>query len=320
MGFRNGDGNEEATDVEKLELPSDEPETKVNLDDAEDKDDDRDDDDQEPEPKAAKGDQPRKKNGTWAERKKERGQDRKAAKAWEAERADYDRRFKRMQEDSDRNVRQLREEIDRMRSGQQGQQRDPLDAKLDDIASQIEKELSLIESDPNRGYKDYNKLRREEQRLISTQAIMQHAAATMRQQQGQPRDPYAARRPIIESEYPWVADDQYRELAQRARAYREYLINVGDDRGRRADTIDTDREALSYVQAHFGPEYGMRPPPAPPSQRVRGIYAPPPSRGLPNRQPAPREVDLGAMGIGHGLTPKILARAVADGVGNDDDR
>lgn len=318
MGFRNGDGNDESTDVEKLELPSDEPETKVNLDDAEDKDDDRDDDDQEPEPKAAKGDQPRTKKGTWAEKKKTRGEDRKAAKAWETERADYDRRFKRMQEDNDRTTRQFREELDRMRSqGQQGQQRDPLDNKLDDVAKQIEQELSLIENEPNRGYKRYNELRREEQRLISTQAIMQHAAATQRQQQAQPRDQYAARRPIIESEYPWVADDNFRELAQRARAYREYLINVGDDRGRRADTIDTDREALSYVQAHFGPEYGMRPPPAAPSQRTRGLYAPPASRGLPNRQPERREVDLGSLGVGHGLSPQALARAVKEGIGEE---
>lgn len=318
MGFRNGDGNEEGTDVEKIELPSDEPETKVNLDDAEEDRDDQDDGDQEPEPKAAKDGQPRKKNGTWAEKKKERGQDRKAAKAWESERAEYDRRFKRMQEDNDRTARQLREELDRVRSqGQQGQQRDPLTARLDDIGKQIEKELSLIENDAARGYGEYNKLRREEQRLISMQVMAENAAEQRRQQQGQPRDVYAARRPIIESEYPWVVDDQYRELAQRARAYREYLINVGDDRGRRADTIETDREALSYAQAHFGPEYGLRPPPAPPSQRTRGLYAPPASRGLPSRQSPTREVDLGVMGVGHGLSPQALARAVKEGIGDE---
>lgn len=310
MTMRNGDGTDEKPEVEKIELPSDEPNSKVDLDAAEDEPAD-DEDEQE---QAAKGEErPRRKNGTWAAKKKERGEERKAASTWKAEKDEYDRRFKQLREETDRSVRQMREELDRVRASNGTQQRNPIDGKLDDIGKQIERELSLIENDANRGYAEYNKLRREEQRLISTQVMMEHAAEQQRQQQSQPRDQYAARRPIIESEYPWIADDQYRELAQRARAYREYLIQVE----RKPDTIDTDREALSHVQAHFGSEYGLRPPPAPPTQRTRGLYAPPPSRGTPQRGPERREVDLGPLAQGHGLSAQALARAVRDGIGEN---
>lgn len=308
MGFRNGDGNEESPEVEKIELPSDEPNTKVSLEEPED---DGEDEGEQEERQPKVGDQPRKKNGTWAERKKERGQDRKAAKAWEAERADYDRRFQRIQEDTDRTVRQMREEIDRLKaSSGNNRQADPLDARLDDIDRQLKQELKLIENDPNRGYDDYNRLRREEQKLISLQALREARAEEQRMQQSRPRDPYAARGPILESEFPWILDSNYRELAQRARTYKNYLVDVE----RKPDTIETDREALSHVQAHFGGEYGMRPPPAPPSPRTRSLYAPPPSRGVPRQQEEEREVDLGVMGQGHGLDPKILGRVVREAI------
>jgi hypothetical protein len=314
MGFRNGDG-QDTPDKEVVDLsPGDETETKVNLEDAED---DNDKDDGEREEKAASrerdDDKPRKKDGTWAARKAERGKDRKAAKTWETERAEYDRRIARMQEDSDRNNRQLREELDRIRTqSQRGQDQDPHAAALSDVERQIEQELALIEQDPNRGYKHYNHLRRQEQKIVMQQVIGEHSA---KQQQNQPiRTPYDVRIPIIESEYPWTADRQYADLSRKAMAYRNYLIQVEG----RADTIETDREALSFIQAKHGGEYGLRAPPAAPSARTRSMYAPPPSRGTPDRRPIPREVNLGAMGQGTGLSPEKLARSVRDALVGDD--
>lgn len=313
MGFKNGDGSAESGDVEKLTLPTNEPENKVRLDDA-DLEEDAPGERDEKVRSREDDDQPRRKDGTWAEKKAERGRDRKAAKAWETEKADYERRLSQMREEQDRTTRQMREEMDRiarLASGPQ-QQQDPVAAQLSDVERQLEQELALIEADVNRGYKHYNQLRRQEQKLITMQAIAERDAQAARN--APQRSPYEGRVPIIEAEFPWLQDRRYEPLAKRAMAYRNYLIQVQN----KPDTLDTDREALTYAQTTFGAEYGITPPPARPTQRTRDLYAGPPSRGTAPRgdRDIPEEVDLGPMGQGHGLSPRTLARAVADAYRN----
>lgn len=301
MGFR--EGTDPESETIKLEDP-DAEDTKVSLEEPEADESDKDED--EPEEKAAKGEdgQPRKKDGTWAAKKAERAKDRKAAKAWETERADYDRRLSQVREESDRNVRGLREELDRLRQQGQGQGSDPFASALSGLDKQLDQELKLIEADANHGYGRYRELNDERNRVI---ARMEYARLRAEDAKNAPqRGPYDSRVPIIESEFPWTADRQYAQLAQKAMAYRNYLIQVEG----RPDTIETDREALATTQSRFGAEFGLRPPPAAPSQRTRSLYAPPPSRGTPNRQPPPREVDLGVLGQGTGLSPDKLAKAV----------
>jgi hypothetical protein len=306
MGFRAGDDSEVET-PETIVEPENDNDTKVRLD-AVDEDDDRDGEQDEKVQSREPDDQPRKKDGTWAAKKAERGKDRKAAKAWETERADYDRRFQQMREEQDRTVRQLREEMDRMRqSGQQpAQQGDRYASQLSELDKQIDQELQLIEANPNHPYTRYRQLQDQRSEVIAERKWAQLEAQKSRNAP-QP-SPYAGRVPIIESEFPWLQDQRYADLGRKAMAYRQHLIHVEG----RPDTLETDREALSTIQARFGADYGLARPPAPPSQRTRGIYGAPPSRGMPRQQSGemPQEVDLGPMANGTGLSPAELAKAV----------
>lgn len=305
MGFREGaEKPEDSQQALKLEEPEGDDETKVRLDEAEEDDDA--DDGEEPEKAAQpeKGEQPRKKDGKWAAKKAERGRDRREAKAWEREREEYDRRFAREREDNDRRFNEMRTELERLRtSGGNGRQGNPFEAKMADINAQIAQELKLLESDDKHDYTRYHQLQEQKIALIAQQ---QAAVILADQRQHQPApDKYAGRKPIISSEFPWTDDPRYNDLSRRAFGIREYLINVEG----RPDTLDTDREALTTAVARWGGEFGLRAP-APPSQRTRSLWTGPASRATPDRRPAPREVDLGEVGRGTGLSPKTLAALV----------
>jgi hypothetical protein len=315
MGFRQeSDSNkpEESDDALRLEDPENaEDRVRVNLDDANEPEDGDDvDEDKTPsdKPKGPNGEQPRRQNGTWAEKKAARGNDRKAAKAWETEKADYERRIQRVQEENDRRYNDLRAEMERSRQApQQGQQRqDPFEAKLADIDAQLDAELKLIEADDKRPYTRYNQLRRQEQEAITQRAIAQAELARQQHQARQPQNPNAGRQPIISAEFPWTDDPRYNDLGRKAFAYKTYLVEVEG----RPDTLDTDREALQSTVARFGGEFGLRPPPAAPTPRTRQMYGGPASRSAPDRRPAPREVELGVLGQGTGLSARTLAAAV----------
>src|SRR3990172_4102620 len=263
MAFREG-AEGESDDKPTPENTSEADETKVRLDVADD--DDGDDDDKTPDDKPQADGQPRKKDGTWAARKAERATDRRAAKAWETEKQDYDRRLRQVQENSDRTVRQLREDMERLSKQTQGQgaPQDRFTAEIVDIRKQLAAELKLIETDDARGYDRYNELQERKNELIADRRI---AADREAQKQNQPhRSQYDNRAPFIESEYPWVTEQRYAPMAVKAAAYKNYLVNVEG----RPDTLDTDREALAHIQAKFGAEFGMRVP-APPSPRTRSL-------------------------------------------------
>lgn len=323
MSFRDGNENkEDAQESLKLEDPSnDDDETKVRLDEPdEDADDDAGKGDDEDKLVAAAvgkkpGEQPRKRDGKWAEKKAERGRERREA-ATQREKAESEQRINRIQADADRRFKQLTEEFDRFRqtaAGGPSQRQDPFDAKLSDIERQLDQELQLIETDANRGYKHYNQLRRQEQELITQRSIATHLSERARAESQRPADPYAYRRPIVASEFPWTDDPRYNDLSKKAAAYREYLINVEN----KPDTLDTDREALTTTVARFGAEFGLRPPPAAPSQRTRGLYQGPASRGVADRRAAPQEVDLGELGRGTGLSARSLAAAVRSAINDE---
>jgi hypothetical protein len=277
-------------------------ETKVRLDAA----DDDDDEGPEPEEKLDENNQPRKKDGTWASKKAARAKERREGRAsWEAERADNERRFRQQQEEHDRTVRSLRDDVDRLtRRIEQGNTppQDEFTSKIAEVRKNIASELKRIETDDNTSYDRYNELREQEAELIAQRTWARKEAE---RQQNQPRpSPYDARRPFIESEYPWVTDVRYRDLAIKAQSYKQYLVNFEG----RPDTLDTDREALATVQSRFGADYGMAPPPAPPSRRQREMYAGPGTRHAPRQERSlPREVNLGEMGRGTGLSEKTLA-------------
>lgn len=313
MVFREGDSNETER-AERIDPPNDEEDTKVRLDVEEDEHEDTDDEEKTPNERPDADGKPRNKNGTWAGKKAERGKERKAARAWETEKADLQRQMRLQKEDHERSIAHLREDLERSTRRDDRAGPDPFTTKLKDIDEQLDQELKLIESDQNRGYGRYRQLNDQRVELLAQRAIMSDRMESQRRQQNQPQDPYASRRPFIESEYPWVMDNQYRELAQAARAYKQYLVAVEG----KPDTLDTDREALSYIQSTKGQQYGMRPPPAAPSQRTRSLYGSPGSRSTPDRRPPPREVDLGVMGHGHGLSPDRLRRAVNGALSEDD--
>lgn len=295
---------------EKIELPTDEPNVKVSLDED---DDDKDDGDRGDAPPADSGGDLEarsrdEKTGQWTRKKQERSREHREQRTWERERADYDRRIKMVQEDGDRRYNELRQELDRSRQQQsRGASADPFAARLHDIDFQLDAELKLIESGDRQDYARYRQLNDARVELITQRELARHTAEAARQQQSRPPDVYAGRRPMIEAEFPWIMDRQYSELAQRARAYKDYLVNFE----RKPDTIDTDREALAHTVAKHGGEYGMRPPPAQPSQRTRQMYAGPGTRNAPERNGRPREVELpGDLVRGSGLSAERLARAV----------
>jgi hypothetical protein len=249
--------------------------------------------------------------GKWASKKAERKEDHGKKKAWETEREDYDRRFKRQQEDfdrlradSDRRLQELRQDMQRGT----GQSADPYAAKLSDIEKQVEAELKLVNADENHSLARYNELRRQEYALVAQQTyakLRQQEQATM---QAVPRDQYAGRREIVNAEYPWLTDERYRPLADKAWVIRQGLINLDG----RPDTIDTDREALATAVGRFGGEFGLRAP-APPSDRTRGLYGGPPFRTGPDRSPAPREIEVPRQLLnGTRLNEAVLRAALRD--------
>lgn len=307
MGFREGNEKpEETQQALKLEEPSDDDETKVRLDDAEEGGDeggDEGDEDKVPGADKKAGEPGRKKDGTWAAKKAERGKDRREAKAWERERAEYDRRFAREREDTDRRINEMRQQVESLRqTSGQGRQNDAYSSKMGEINTQIAAELKLLESDDKHDYTRYHQLQEQKIALIAQQ---QAAILFNNQRQQQPQDRYAGRRPIIASEFPWTDDPRYNDLSRKAFAYREYLINVEG----KPDTLETDREALQTALAKFGGEFGLRQPAAP-SQRTRSLWTAPGSRGAPERRQMPQEVDLGEVGRGTGLDQKTLSAVV----------
>lgn len=299
---------------EKIDLPTEEPNVKVNLDQEEDDDTGgdpgrRDEETSTDRPADAEARSRDPKTGKWTQKKQERGQVHREQRTWERERADYDRRFRMMQEEHDRRFTEMRGELERTRQQQTGggQSSDPFANRLKDIDFQLDSELALIESGDRKDYARYRQLTDLRTTLITQRELASHAAEMQRQQQSQPEDRYAGRRPIIEAEFPWVMDRQYSDLARRAKSYKDYLVNFMG----KPDTIDTDREALAQTVAQHGGEFGMRPPAAPPSMRTRQMYAAPSSRTGPDRNGRPREVELpNELVRGSGLNAAALSRAV----------
>jgi hypothetical protein len=231
--------------------------------------------------------------GKWAAKKTERKNDHREKKAWEREREDYDRRIQRMQEDqdrrqqeSDRRFAELRQEVERTRQGGGGG--DPYIAKLQDINKQIAAELKVIEADESRGYDRYQELQEHKAAIVAERTYARLRAEDQRNQPApQQQNPYAYRVPIIESEYPWINDPRFRDIAEKAKIIKHSLVGLEG----RPDTIDTDREALSTAVARYGAEYGLRAP-APPSQRTRSLYASPGSNTGPSRGREAQEIEV----------------------------
>lgn len=309
--------NDEKDAPEKIELPNEEPNVKVRLDDDEPddtgpgKDESSDDTPVDRPEQAAKGRDD--KTGQWTKNKRERAERHREKQGWERERQEYDRRLRMLQEDGDRRYREMQDSLERMRGqGGGGQQSDPFAHRLKDLDAQIDQELQIIESNEHRGYARYRELTDQRTALITQRVLAQHSAEQRRNQPAP--NPYEPRRPIIEAEFPWTMDNRYKDLSRKAWTYRQYLIDIEG----RPDTVDTDREALAQTVARYGADYGLRPPAAPPSQRTRGIYAAPPSRGAPDRSGRPREVELpNELVRGSGLDAAALQRAVRNSLNDE---
>lgn len=308
--------NEEKDAPEKIELPSDEPNVKVRIDEDEPDDQGPGKDESSDDTPVDRPEQAAKtrddKTGQWTKRKNERAERHREKTQWERERADYDRRIRMLQEDSDRRYREMQDMVMRVRGQERGPQQDPFAMRLKDLDAQIDSELKLIETDENRGYGRYRELTDQRTALITRRELQQHAAESQRNQRAP--GPYDNRRPIIEAEFPWTSDNRYSDLSRKAWSYRQYLI----DHEGRPDTLDTDREALAQTVARFGADYGLRAPLPPPSQRTRGIYAAPASRGAPDRSGRPREVELpNELVRGSGLSAAALQRAVRNSLNDE---
>ncbi len=267
-----------------------------------------DDDDDDETPVAAKDRDP--KTGQWKEKKAQRAAEHKGQKKWDSERAEmqasFDRRIQEIQSTNDRRFAETEARISRQQSS--GAPADPHDAKIADIEQQLQSELKLIEADPNRSYERYNQLRRAETQAVTAKTVADMMKVQQATQQAQPRDPYASRAPIIESEFPWTLDARAKPLTAKAWSYRQYLIEFEG----RPDTLDTDREALSHTMATYGAQYGFQPPPARPSPQQRQMYQRPAPGPAAGRQQArtielPRELVDGA-----GLSSDALRRALSD--------
>lgn len=297
----------DAPDVERIQ-PSEPQNVTINLDEPEEDEDDE-------KPVAAKSDKPAErvrdpKTGKWVEKKNERAADHKAKKAWETDREQltqqWERRIQEVQQQGERRVAEL--EARMARETRQTGVADPHDQKILDLETQITSELKLIETDEKRGYERYNALRRAEQEAVLDKKLAAFAKGQQVMQQTQKPDPYAARVPIIESEFPWIANPAMKDLAAKARAYADYLIRFEG----RPDTLDTDREALSHTQAQFGGAYGLQPP-ARPTQAQRNGWARPASNGIPGATNGKaRMIELPAANLeGSGLSAEALRRALA---------
>ncbi len=190
-----------------------------------------------------------------------------------------------------------------------GQPANPFTTQMTDLEAQLDTELKLIEADPKRDYKRYNELRRQEQRLVIREENWRAQQGQRPQQQQAQRNPYEARQPFIESEFPWTMDPNNGELCKKAASYKQYLVNVME----RLDTIDTDREALNWAATTHGARYGIQAQAAPPSQRTRDMYQGPGQRGAPRRGGGPREVTVPkALLNGSGLSAAAIADALRE--------
>lgn len=298
----------EDQDVERLEPPSQAEQT-VKLDmEPPDKGDDDDDDDK---PLAAKGGEQKDrardpKTGKWTERRQERKERFKADKAIEAERQSFERRLSEERAVFQRQIAELA-----AKAAQPGRApaADPFDAALKDIDAQLEAELELIGADEKRGYTRYNQLRREEYKLVAKKEAADVLKAQQDQQRAQPRDQYASRAPIIESEYPWTMDPRYNELTARARSYKMYLTGSL----KRPDTLDTDREALSHAVAEWGAEYGLLQPARPTSAQRNGYVRPGPGSAAPRENGQSRYLELPSHVMSDtGLSPEQIRTALRE--------
>lgn len=314
--------NEEPEDIDRIAPPETEGTVRVDLDEP-------DDDDEEPGPAAARGDddgepparverdkdgQPRDGHGRWAQKKAERNARRAAERAaggppaWKVEKDALERRLDQQQQEFQRQMAELRATASRAPQGQ-GQPQDPHAQKMADIDAQIMTELALIEKDQGRDYSRYNQLQAAKTQAIVAQALAADRQERQREQANQPQDPYAARRPIIESEFAWVTQPRFEQLGRRAMAYKQYLVACEG----RPDTVDTDREALAHAEAEWGPEYGLARPAARPAPRQQQAYYGPAHRNGPERNPRPRAVEIPRTFLeGAGLTAAQLRDALDD--------
>lgn len=303
--------------AQDLGIPQEDPNVTIDLDEREDPDDEEGGD---REPAAASSDRgPTErvrdpKTGKWAQKKRERGEDRRAAQSWRTEKTQFEQRLKTMQEQSERQMREMQLRLDNaLRAPAPGQQQvpaDPFAAPLADVQQQLAAELKLIEKDPAYGYERYMALQDKKAELIAQRTWARNSAANERRapQQQPQNNRYAAREPIIESEYPWTMDQNNADLVKKAVAYKQYLVAAEG----RLDTIDTDREALTWAATKFGAQFGIQPPPAGPTQRTRDFYAGPAQRTAPRRGDAPAgQIEVPrALVNGSGLSPAALARAI----------
>jgi hypothetical protein len=296
---------------EKLDLgiPVEDPNVKVDLSESAD-----DDDELLEGGKATKGDgeQPEKTRdpvtGKWGKAKAERGKNRREETNWRTEKTQLEAQMKRQQDDSDRRFREMQQRLDQsmQRPQQTGQPADPFASKFADIDRRLTAELKLLSNDPNNDdYTAYNAIRREETRLIAQQEAYQ--AKQFEAQRPQPQaSPYAARVPIIESEFPWLQDPRFKDLGLKAQVIKQGLVSLDG----RPDTLDTDREALATAVARFGGEYGLRTPAAP-SPRTRQMYEAPVSQNGPYRGTQPTEIELPRQLVnGSGLNEAALRAAL----------
>jgi hypothetical protein len=295
---------------EKLDLgiPVEDPNVKVDLSESAD-----DDDELLEGGKATKGDgeQPEKTRdpvtGKWGKAKAERGKNRREETNWRTEKTALEAQMKRQQDDSDRRFREMQQRLDQsmQRPQQTGQPADPFASKFADLDAQLAAELKLIEADPSRDYKRYRELVRQETKLAVQQQNYQDRM--MEAQRPQPQvSPYAARVPIIESEFPWLQDPRFKDLGLKAQVIKQSLVSLEG----RPDTLDTDREALATAVARFGAEYGLRQAAAP-SPRTRQMYEAPVSQQGPYRGAQPQEIDIPRQLVnGSGLDERALRSAL----------
>ena len=291
---------------DKLDLGVEVPDANVKIDLAPD-----DDDDELLEGgKATKGEDDRARDpatGKWASKKAERGANKREENTWRKEKAEYDARLQRMQADSDRQLAELRQQIQQAQQRPApGQPHDPFLAPITDVRKQIAAELKLIENGQSPTYDRYNELREKESELIARRTWTQMNAQT--QQRQEPASPYAHRVPFIESEFPWTMDTRYTDLAKKAQVIKQSLIALEG----RPDTLDTDREALTTAVARFGGEFGLRAPAAP-SPRTRNLYAGPGTGAGPQRQAPQSEIEIPKSLVnGSGLSSAALRDALRD--------
>lgn len=300
---------EESEDIERLEPPSDQAPTKIDLTPPEEGDDD---DDAPPVAAKGAGDKMERDvtTGKWTQKKQERQRDFKEKKAWQVEKDAMERRMSDERAAYERRFAEVEARVARSAPGAK-QEVDPHEAKLADVNAQIDTELELLAKDEKRTYERYNNLRLEQYKVVAKQeAALAVKAAGIINANNNRQGPYEARRPIIESEFPWTADPNFKELSGRAFAYKQYLVGFQG----RPDTLDTDREALAHAQAEFGGQYGLRVAARPTQQQRDGYARPGPGAAAGPRDSRPRSIEIPAsMSIeSAGLSREALAAALRD--------